>query len=220
MVLIEIYTQILPTLLQGAGVTLQITLISALFAFLFAFLTGFGRLSKIKPIRWLTAIVVEFLRGTSLLIQLFWLFYALPLLGIRFDPFVAGVLALALNYGAYGSEIVRSAIVAVPKGQTEAAIALNMTPARRMISVILPQAFRTMLPNFGNQLIELLKGTALVSLITIPELMFEAQAMRANIEAYTTQIFTSVLIIYFLIGYPLTMAVRWMERRFSLGGGH
>jgi polar amino acid transport system permease protein len=143
------------------------------------------------------------------------LFYALPLFGVRLEPLLAGTLALGLNYGAYGSEIVRSSILSVPNGQTEAGIALNMTPIQRMRFIILPQAFRIMLPNFGNQLIELLKGTSLVSLITIPDLMFEANAMRTNIAAYTPQIFMAVLFIYFIIGYPLTLGIRWMERRFN-----
>ncbi|GGE13695.1 ectoine/hydroxyectoine ABC transporter permease subunit EhuC [Marinithermofilum abyssi] len=214
---ISVYAQIFPQLLEGAFVTIQLLILSAILGFLLSFLGGIGRLSRIDPIRWISGFFVEFLRGTSLLVQLFWLFYALPLLGIKLAPGLAGILALSLNYGAYGSEVVRGAIQSIPKGQTEAAIALNMTPRQQMWHVILPQAFRTMLPSFGNLFIELLKGTALVSLITIPDMTFEASAMRTNIEANTPEIFTLLLLMYFVIGYPLTLATRWLERRFSVG---
>ncbi|QKG85058.1 ectoine/hydroxyectoine ABC transporter permease subunit EhuC [Kroppenstedtia pulmonis] len=214
---IDIHSEILSILLPGAAVTVQLTVISAILAFFLSFLGGLGRLSKWAPIRAVSGILVEFFRGTSLLVQLFWLYYALPLFGLRLEAGLVGIVALSLNYGAYGSEVVRSAILSVSEGQREAGIALNMTPFQRMRSIILPQAFRTMLPSFGNLLIELLKGTALVALITIPDMTYEASAMRTNAEQYTLQIFTWLLILYFAIGYPLTLLMRWVERRFSLG---
>lgn len=214
---IDIHSEILSMLLPGAAVTVQLTVISAILAFFLSFLGGLGRLSKWTPIRAVSGILVEFFRGTSLLVQLFWLYYALPLFGLRLEAGLVGIVALSLNYGAYGSEVVRSAILSVPEGQREAGIALNMTPFQRMRSIILPQAFRTMLPSFSNLLIELLKGTALVALVTIPDMTYEASAMRTNAEQYTLQIFTWLLILYFAIGYPLTLFMRWVERRFSLG---
>ncbi|OYD09156.1 ectoine/hydroxyectoine ABC transporter permease subunit EhuC [Paludifilum halophilum] len=204
-------------LLPGAAVTVQLTVLSAILAFFLSFLGGFGRLSKFRIIRFVSAFLVEFFRGTSLLVQLFWLYFALPLLGLELPTGLVGILALGINYGAYGSEVVRSAILSIPQGQTEAGIALNMTPGQRMRLIILPQAFRTMLPSFGNLLIELLKGTALVSLITIPDMTFEAKSMRTNAEEYTLQIFGILLILYFIIGYPLSLLTRWAERRFSVG---
>jgi polar amino acid transport system permease protein len=208
---------LLPSLLRGAGVTVEITVWAAILAFFIAFLAGFGRLTNYLPIRVFTGVYVEVFRGTSLLVQLFWLFFALPLFGIMLPPMIAGVLALGLNYGAYGSEIVRSSIVAIPKGQTEASIALNMTPFQRMRRVILPQAFVIMLPAFGNLLIELLKGTALVSLITLNDLTFQAVMLRTYDVSHTTEIFSLLLVIYFILAYPLTMGVRWLERRASVG---
>ncbi|BCJ86709.1 ectoine/hydroxyectoine ABC transporter permease subunit EhuC [Effusibacillus dendaii] len=163
------------------------------------------------------AVYVEFFRGTSLLVQMFWLFFALPILGIELEPMTTGVLALGLNYGAYGSEIVRSSIQAIPKGQTEAAIALNLTSFQRMRSVILPQAFTLMLPAFGNLLIELLKGTSLVSLITLSDLTFTGMLMRTANIARTPEILGLILVIYFVLAYSLTLVVRWLERRVSAG---
>src|SRR5690606_3067203 len=118
-------------------------------------------------------VYVEFARGVSAIILLFWMFFALPpLLGVNFTPLIAGVLALGINMGAYGAEVVRGGIQAVPVGQTEAGIALNMTERQRLTQVILPQAVPVILPPFGNLMIEILKGTALVSLITLSDLAF------------------------------------------------
>jgi polar amino acid transport system permease protein len=207
---------LLPPLLRGAEVTIEITLLSAVLALVLAFLAGFGRLSKHAPVRWITGVYVEIFRGTSLLVQLFWLYFALPILGIQLEPMLAGILALSLNYGAYGAEVVRSAILSVPAGQTEATIALNMSSLQRMRLVILPQAFLIMLPTFGNNLIELLKGTALVSLVTLSDLTFQGMALRTTTLQSTT-IFSLLLIIYFLIAYPLTLGMRWLERKVSAG---
>lgn len=165
----------------------------------------------------ISAVYVEVFRGTSLLVQLFWIYFVLPLFDINLTALQAGVAAIALNYAAYGSEVVRSSIVAIPKGQTEAGIALNMTRLQRMRLVILPQAFVRMIPPFGNLLIELLKSTALVSLITLSDLTHEAVLLRkANIHD-TVTIFVLLLIIYFLIAYALTLGMRWLERRVTAG---
>ncbi len=210
-------SDLLPLLAKGAGTTLQVTVLSVLVALFVAFLAGFGRLSRWSGIRMASTVYVELFRGTSLLVQLFWLFYALPLLGIELPPLAAGVIALGLNYGAYGSEVVRSSIQAIPKGQTEAAIALNMTAWQRMKLVILPQAFVMMLPAFGNLLIELLKGTSLISLITLADLTFQGMILRTTDSSRTFEIFFIILIMYFLMAYPLTLAMRWLERRFHAG---
>ncbi|WP_419179868.1 ectoine/hydroxyectoine ABC transporter permease subunit EhuC [Polycladomyces zharkentensis] len=217
MIPIGVCEKILPSLLQGLGITVQLTIYSAILAFFVSFLAGFGRLSRFYPLRAVCTVFVEVFRGTSLLVQLFWLYFVLPQLGIWLSADLAGLLALGLNAGAYGSEIVRSSILAVPKGQIEAAVALNMTPGQRMRSVILPQAFRIMLPSFGNLFIELLKGTSLVSLITISDMTFQATTLRTNMNQHTPEIFGLLLILYFLVAYPLTLGVRWLERRLSTG---
>lgn len=207
---------LIPALLQGVKVTIEITILAMLLAFILAFLAGFGRLSKHRALRILAATYVEVFRGTSLLVQLFWIYFALPMLGLSLPPLLAGVLALGLNAGAYGSEVVRSAILAVDRGQIEAGIALNFTPLQRMLRIILPQAFVMMLPAFGNLQIELLKGTALVSLITLSDLTYQAMILNAS-TLQTTEIFSLLLVMYFLIAWPLTQGVRWLEHRLSVG---
>jgi len=216
-ILISLPFDLIPPLLQGAAVTLQVTFCSIPVAFAAAFAAGFGRLSKWKALRAMTAVYVEIFRGTSLLVQLFWLYYALPLIGWELPPLAAGVIALGLNYGAYGSEVVRSSILAVPRGQREAAIALNMTPWQRMQRVIFPQAFVMMLPSFGNLLTELVKGTSLVSLITLSDLTFQGMLLRTFDSSRIFEIFSLVLVMYFVIAYPLTVFMRWLERRVTAG---
>jgi polar amino acid transport system permease protein len=207
---------LIPPLLRGAVVTIQLTVASAAIAFILSFLIGFSRMSKYTIIRALATIYVEIIRGTSLLVQLFWVFFALPFFGIHLSPMIAGIATLALNYGAYGSEVVRSSISAIPNGQTEAGVALNMSPWQRMRIVILPQALLLMLPSFGNLMIELIKGTALVSLITLSDLTFQGMTMRTT-TLQTTEIFTLLLIMYFLIAYPFTLGIRWLEKKLSIG---
>jgi len=207
---------LIPVLIRGAGVTVKLTLFSAVLAFIVAFIIGFGRVSKTKAIRALSTVYVEFFRGTSLLVQLFWAYFVLPFWGIHLSAIQAGILVLGLNYGAYSSEIVRSSILAIPKGQTEAGMALNMTYRQILRRIILPQAFLLMLPPFGNILIELLKGTALVSLITLSDLMFQGVLIRST-TLRTTETFTLVLLMYFIMALPLTTGVRWFEKRLSRG---
>jgi polar amino acid transport system permease protein len=211
------FVDLLPSLLKGAAITLQVTMLSLLLAAVLSFLAGFARLSANKHIRLASSFYVEVFRGTSLLVQLFWFYYALPLLGIELSALVAGVVALGLNFGAYGSEVVRSAMLAVPKGQTEAAIALNMGRWLRMRRVILPQAVLIMLPSFGNLMIELLKSTSLISLITMADLTFQGMLLRTFDASRTFEIFLLILVMYFLMAYPLTLVMRWLERRMSTG---
>lgn len=211
--------QLIPFLLKGAATTLQVTVLSVLVACAASFAAGFGRLSKRLWLCIASSFYVEIFRGTSLLVQMFWLFFALPLLGVELSPIAAGVAALGLNYGAYGSEVVRSCILAVPKGQTEACIALNMSPWLRMRRIILPQAIVMMLPSFGNLIVELLKSTSLLSLITLADLTFQGMLLRTFDSSRTFEIFALVLAMYFLMAYPLTLGMRWLERRAAAGRG-
>ena len=208
--------EILPYLLKGTWVTVEITLISIVLALLMAFLAGIARVSEHRLVRWIARGYVELFRGTSLLVQMFWIYYALPMLGVEMSAFTAGVLTLGLNIGAYGAEVVRGAILAVPKEQYEASIALNFTPLRRLWQIILPQAIPAMIPPFGNNAIELLKGTALVSLITLHDLTFSGQLLR-NLTYQTADIFSLVLLLYFVIALLITGVVRLLERRLGAG---
>jgi polar amino acid transport system permease protein len=210
--------ELLPLLLDGTVVTIQITVLAALLATTLAFFAALAKLSPWRPLRWLANIYIEIFRGTSLLVQLFWLFFVLPLppFNITMTPFTVAVLGLGLNIGAYGAEVIRGAIVAVPPGQIEAAIALNIPPLHRFLDIVLPQALINAIPPFTNLLIELLKGTSLVSLITIADLSF-----RANQLVETTfrseEIFLLTLLIYFLLAQLISVSMRMLERRLSRG---
>lgn len=207
-------------LLRGVVVTIQILLGSMLLGTFMSLAFGVFRLSPYRWLRNVSLIYIEFARGISAIILLFWMFFALPILfGLpSMPPELAGILALGLNMGAYGAEIVRGAIEAVPKGQTEATIALNMTNRQRLRHVVLPQAVRIILPPYGNLSIEILKGTSLVSLITLPDLAFEANQIRTNAVVLDTPVstpilFLNVLVIYFVLAQILAQVFKFAERR-------
>ena len=202
-----------PNLFQGLKITVLVLILSAIFAYLFAFIAGLCRLSKNVFVRKFTTFYVEIFRGTSLIVQLFWLYYAIPMLfGIELgNDLFAGVLAISLNFGAYMSEIVRGSILAVDKGQTEAAIALNMTPYQRMRLIILPQAIRMMLPEFGNYFILMLKATSLVALIGMKDILYYGNILRSTDLSQAPMIYVLVLIFYFLIALPFIFINRKLE---------
>jgi len=201
---------------DAALTTVKLTVCAALLAFVIAFVSGLGRLSPVRPVRWLAASYVEIFRGTSALVQLFWLFYVLPLFGPRIDPFTAGVLGVALNVGAYGAVVVEASVRAVAKGQYEAAIALNLSRWDRMRCVILPQALVLMIPPWGNLLIQLFKLTALVSFIGISDLTYTAYQLNQTTYR-TVEVFTIILFFYFSIGLAITILMRLLAKRFSRG---
>ena len=205
---------LLPSLLRGLSTTIVLTFWGALLALVVAIFTGILRSSQNALLRTISGIYVEVFRGTSILVQLWWIFFVLPLppFNVSLSAFNAGILALGLNVGAYGAEVVRGAIRAIPRGQIEAATALNMSRGLMMRRVILPQAIVRILPPFGNLLIELLKATSLVSLVTLADVTFQALTLRQSVGRIT-EVFTLLLFIYFLIAYPLTLGVRWLEKR-------
>jgi len=207
---------LLPGLLSGVVVTVQLTLGAAVVAFVAAFIAGLGRFSRSRLQRSLAKIYVDIFRGTSALVQLFWVYFGLPLLGISLDAMAAGILVLGLNVGAYGSEVVRGAIKSVPREQVEAAVALNLSERQTLWYIVLPQAVLFMIPPFGNLLIELLKGTALVSLITLSELTFRGQMLRTAMFR-SGEIFGVILLLYFLLSLMITFGMRRLERRLAIG---
>src|SRR5689334_2080560 len=200
----------MPGLLEGTRITVLVALLGSVLAVLAGLASGLARLYAPRPIRWLASTYVEVFRGTSALVQLFWLFFVLPQFGLSLEPFTVAVLGLGLNVGAYGSEVVRGAILAVPRGQWEASTALNMTRPQMLQRIILPQAFIAMVPPWGNLFIELLKSTALVSLITLGDLAFRAQQMNQT-TMRTIPIFTLVLLIYLAISLMITIGMRSLE---------
>lgn len=199
-------------ILSGTLVTVLLTVLSSVLAIAIALVAGLMRLSPNAVLRGIATVYIEIFRGTSLLVQLYWIFYVLPLFGVTLEKFTAGFVAVGMNLGAYGAELVRGAILSVPRGQWEAALALNMTPARRMIRVILPQAVLIMLPGWGNLLIELLKGTALVALIAVADLMFQVKQINGT-TFLSAETFGTALIIYYVIArFMITPFMRWLER--------
>lgn len=206
----------LSLILQGALVTAQLTLFGSALALVVAFAAGLGRLSRYAALRGLATVYIEFFRGTSIFVQLFWVYFVLPFAGVTLSPLAAGVLALGLNVGAYGAEVVRGAILSVPRDQIEATVALNLTRLQRMRHVVLPQALPLMLPTFGNNAIELLKATAVVSLISLTDMTFQAQVVRA--QTGSTMIpFLTILVLYFLMAVAISTAIRALERRVTRG---
>ena len=205
-----------PILITGTITTIELTLASAVLALVVSFVVGLSRFSRLRTVRVAAIIYLEFFRGTSAIVQMFFMFFVLPLFGVTFPPLVAGILACGLNLGSYGSEVVRSAILSVNRGQHEAALALNYTNYQRFRYVLIPQAIPVMIPTFGNLLIELLKLTAVASLITISDLTFMSQIIRVQ-TALTLEPFLVILVIYFLIASVLVWFTKLAERKFSKG---
>ncbi len=206
----------LPGLLEGALVTVEITIGGCVLAVVMAFVAAIAKMYGPWPIRWLAVAYIEVFRGTSALVQLFWLFFVLPHFGILLDPLTVAILTLGLNVGAYGAEVVRGAISSVQRGQWEASTALNMTRMTALRRIIIPQAIVRMIPPWGNLFIELLKATSLVSLITISDLAFKAQQMNAT-TFRTVEIFSIVLVFYLAIASVITVAMRTLEERAARG---
>ena len=199
------------TLLLGTVMTLKVLVCSIILYVIISMIFGLMRLSKNPIIQGTATVYIEFFRGTSLLVQLFWVYYVLPFFGISLEAFTAGVVALGLNFGAYGAEIVRGGILAVPKGQWEAAFALNFSPFKRMKNIIIPQIFPIILPPAANLTVELLKATALVALVTVVDLTFEARQIN-SITWLSVQCFGTALIIYYFISrFALVPFLRWLE---------
>ncbi|WP_236687088.1 amino acid ABC transporter permease [Ornithinibacillus californiensis] len=212
--MINAIIEVFPVLMKGINITITVFILSTIFSYLFAFIAGLCRVSNNKLVRAGTSVYVEIFRGTSLIVQLFWLYYAIPMLfdvGID-NRLMAGVLAISLNYGAYMSEIVRGSILAVDKGQTEASIALNLSRAQRMRIVIFPQALRMMLPEFGNYLIQILKATSLVSLIGMTDILYHGNILRSTNLSAAPTVYLLLLVFYFIMALPLIFLTRKGEQ--------
>ncbi len=203
----------LPRLGEGVLVTLQLVLGGAALALVVAVVLGLSASHHAVLVRGMARAFMEFFRGTSLLIQLFWIFYVLPqLFDIQLGSLTTGIIALGLNYGAYGSEVVRGSINAVPKGQWEVSTALSLSKFQRMRRVIFPQAWVIMIPSLTNLLIMLLKGSALASVILLNDLTYVIEeGLRRETGTYFA--FGVGLVIYFVIAYLLAMLMNAVEVR-------
>ncbi|MCC5876440.1 MAG: ectoine/hydroxyectoine ABC transporter permease subunit EhuC [Candidatus Sumerlaeia bacterium] len=205
---------LLPSILAGLDITLKVTAGGIALAIVMSFLAGLAKISRFFPLRWLAIAYIETFRGTSALVQLFWFFYVLPFMGFDLSALAAGIIVLGLNAGSYGAEVVRGAIQSVPKGQYEAATALNMGRYRVLWRIIVPQAIPSMLPPFGNIFIELLKNTALVALITLADLTYEARMIWEE-TSRSFEVFALLLFVYFALALCITFVMRLLEKFFS-----
>jgi polar amino acid transport system permease protein len=210
------WTQYLAPLLKGAQVTVMISLASIAIGTILAFAAGVARISNNRFLSGFAFAYVALFRGTPLLVQLFWFYYALPLIGVSFDPVTTGIVTLALLTGAFGAEVVRGALLAVPASQHEAARALNFSSAYTLWHISMPQAIIEMMPAFGNLAVQNLKDTALVSLISIADLTFQAQSLR-NITLDSATVYTLTLLGYFIIALCLMFTIRLLEMKLRRG---
>ncbi|MEU1551861.1 ectoine/hydroxyectoine ABC transporter permease subunit EhuC [Streptomyces scabiei] len=206
-------------LLRGVWITVQLTVYGAALGAAVAFAVGLARQHRLWIVRFVAGAYFEIFRGTSALVLMIWVFFVVPLtFGWQLVPMWAAVLTLGCTYGAYGSEIVRGAVAAVPAAQREAGVALSFTPAQRMRKIVLPQAWPEMVPPFCNLLIELLKGTALVSVLGVADTTFAAQLVR-NATGQSAPVYSVILVMYFVLAFAITRVMRQVERRAKAGVG-
>ncbi|MBN7772791.1 amino acid ABC transporter permease [Clostridium aminobutyricum] len=218
MELFRVLGEVYPMLLSGLWVTIEVTILSLLLAFILGLISCLMAISQKAPLRFISKIYIGLIRGTPLLVQVFYIFFAIPqllqLMGldVRLEPFTAGLIALTLNAGAYLSEIFRGAINAVNKGQMEAARSLGLSQTQGMRKVILPQAFRICLPSLVNQFIITLKDSSIISVIALAEITYQAKIyVGRTLESFYT--YTWVAIFYLILISLLTQVAKYVERK-------
>ncbi len=217
---VELIARSIPLLLAGAVVTVQITALSVGFGLLIGMFVGMARLARVFPVRAAAAVYVDFIRGTPLLVQIFLIYFALPLLvGARIDPFIAAITACSINSGAYVAEIFRAGIQSIDKGQMEAGRSLGMTWAQTMRHVIMPQAFKRVIPPLGNEFIAMLKDSSLVSVIGFEELTRRGQLIIARTYG-SFEIWLTVALIYLIMTLTISRLVAHLERRYKIDDKH
>ena len=206
--------QIMPTLLEGLKITIIASIFGAAVAAIVGLVFAVLRRSPVAVVSKTTGFVVEFIRGTPLLVQLYFIFYVLPDFGIRLPALVAGVIGLGLHYGTYAAEVYRSGIENVPRGQWEAAKAANLTSRQTWIHVILPQAIPPMIPALANYLVAMFKETPLLSAITVLELMNQAKSVANSSYRYIEPM-TLVGVFFLIMSLISVFFLRWLEERFA-----
>lgn len=205
----------LPYLLEGLWVTVRITLFGIVIAIVVGLVVAVIRMSHIPVVSHLFNFYVQFVRGTPLLVQAYAVFYILPMYGVRFSPMVTGIVVIGINYSAYTAEVYRSGINDVARGQWEAAKALSMPMGSTWTRIILPQAVRSVVPVLGNYFIQMFKDSAVLSAITVFELLAHAQAIGSDTFRYLEPL-TIAALLFFLVSYPSSHFVRLLERRLAL----
>lgn len=209
----ELIQRALPILLMGAGVTIEITAFSVAIGFFIGLFVGIARISQFKILQIMAAVYADCIRGTPLLVQIFLIYFALPMaIGQRVEPFIAAVAACGINSGAYVSEIFRAGIQAIDVGQMEAGRSLGLTWWQTMRFIILPQAFKNILPPLGNEFIAMLKDSSLVSVIGFEELTRRGQLIIAQTYG-SFEIWMTVAILYLIMTMAISRIVAFLEKR-------
>lgn len=205
----------IPALLQGLYYTLLVSVVGLIIGFVLGAIFGLGRISRSKIVYGISTAYVELLRGTPVLVQAIWIYFALPLIiGFNIPSLTAGIIVIGLNSGAYIAEIVRGAVQSVEKGQMEAGRSLGLSQHLTMRYVIWPQAFKRMIPPLGNQFIISIKDTSLLSVILVPELIFQGRLVASN-HFNAVEIYTTVAIFYLVITLTLSKVLNIMEKRLT-----
>lgn len=214
-----------PFFLEGVQNTLIIAVFTVLIGTLLGILMAMAKLSGFKPLKWFATAYIEFFRGTPLMVQLMFIFYGLPMIGVvfpdvpfieNFQRFAAGIVAMSLNSCAYVAEIIRSGIQAVDIGQMEAARSLGFKKSQSMTLVILPQAIRNILPALGNEFITVIKESSIVSVIGIADLMYRTNGVKAK-NYKTLECLFIAAVIYFILTYVFSRLINLFERRMNRG---
>lgn len=208
----DVAARFFPELIAGVKMTIQATVLGSVLAFALGLVWAIALRSAPRPVRWPVVGLVELVRNTPLLVQLFLFFYVLPSAGIQFSRLTTGVIALGLHYSTYTAEVYRAGIDAVPPGQWEAATALSLPRSRTWIAVILPQAIRRVVPALGNYVIAMLKDSPMLALIGVADMLQQARAHGAATFEYIEP-YTMVGIAFIVIAYPASLLVRYLERR-------
>ncbi len=212
---VDLMINSLPLLIVGAGITIQITAISVGLGLIIGMFVGIARICNVKVLRALATVYIDFLRGTPLLVQIFLIYFALPMVvGQRVDPFIAAITACGINSGAYIAEIFRSGIQAIDEGQMEAGRSLGMSWVQTMRYIIVPQAFKNVIPPLGNEFIALLKDSSLVSVIGFEELTRRGQLIIARTYG-SLEIWITVALIYLVMTLTISRLVSYMEKRLA-----
>ena len=220
--------ELLPKLLGNAiQIVILTTVLSFLFALVFGFILALGKISKHKALNRVITVFQELIRGTPLLVQMVYMYYVVPLIieiigkaminssySFTMDAAKAGILALGINYGTYISEVIRSAIISIDRGQTEAALALGFSPMQSMFRIVVPQAVKSSIPVFGNYLVMMVKDTSLMAYITVPEFLMTTQAYTAQ-TFLTIESYTILAAVYLVICIPMAFLIKHMERKFN-----
>ena len=212
---LDIMTSAFPLLLAGAAITIEISALSVFLGLVIGCFVGIARLGSLRLLRLLANFYVDFIRGTPLLVQIFLVYFALPgIIGQRVDPFFAAISACSINSGAYIAEIFRAGIQSIDKGQMEAGRSLGMTWTQTMRYIIVPQAFKRIIPPLGNEFIAMLKDSSLVSVIGFEELTRRGQLIIARTYA-SFEIWLAVAVIYLVMTFAVARLVAALERRYN-----